>query len=62
MSMLKLIIERLLVEAYNRNLEKTPFYDDLQIAWPEPPMLTHQPNLEIVEAIKRQKQGFTSLF
>ncbi|MBT8328963.1 MAG: ribonuclease H-like domain-containing protein [Desulfofustis sp.] len=55
-------LERLLVEAYNRNLEKTPFYDDLQIAWPVPPMLTHQPNLEIVEAIRRQNQGFNSLF
>lgn len=50
-------LERLLVEAYNRNLDQTPFYDDLQLAWPEPPELVHQPDLEIVETIKRQKQG-----
>lgn len=55
-------LELLLVEAYNRNLETTPFYDDLQLAWPEPPMIRHQPNLEIVETIKRQNQGFTHLF
>ena len=55
-------LELLLVEAYNRNLEKTPFYDDLQLARPEPPMLTHQPDLEIVEAIRRQNQGFNTAF
>jgi hypothetical protein len=55
-------LERLLVEAYNRNLEKTPFYDDLQIAWPEPPMILHQPDLEIVETVKRQNQGFNTPF
>jgi uncharacterized protein len=55
-------LELLLVEAYNRNLETTPFYDDLQLAWPEPPELLHQPDLEIVETIKRQNQGFSCLF
>ena len=55
-------LERLLVEAYNRNLEKTPFYDDLQLSWPEPPMIRHQPDPLIVETIKRQNRGFTTLF
>lgn len=51
-------LELLLVEAYNRNLETTPFYDNLQLDWPEPPMITHHPDLQIVETIKRQNQGF----
>ena len=55
-------LERLVVEAYNRNLEKTPFYDDLQLSWPEPPMIRHQPDPTIVETIKRQNRGFSSMF
>ena len=55
-------LERLLVEAYNRNLGKTPFYEDLQLPWPEPPMIMHQPDPAIVETIKRQNQGFNSPF
>lgn len=50
-------LERLVVEAYNRNLEKTPFYNELQLSWPEPPPLMHQPDPHIVEIIKRQNQA-----
>ena len=55
-------LERLVVEAYNRNVAQTPFYDELQLPWPEPPMITHQPDLNIVETIKRQNQGFSASF
>jgi uncharacterized protein YprB with RNaseH-like and TPR domain len=50
-------LERLMIEAYNRNLERTPFYDELQIGFPEAPQILHHPDLEIVDIIKRQKNG-----
>lgn len=49
-------LERLMIEAYNRNLEKTPFYDDLLLLVPEPPQIIHHPDLQIVDIIKRQKR------
>ncbi len=50
-------LERLMIEAYNRNLEKTPFYDDLHIGYPEAPQIFHHPDPVIVDIIKRQKGG-----
>ncbi len=55
-------LERLVIEAYNRNLEKTPFYQDLQIPYPEPPQIIHHPDPSIVDIIKRQNRSFSSLF
>jgi hypothetical protein len=45
-------LERLLVEAYNRNIADTPFYPDLAIAYPEPAVLPYQPDLDCVERLK----------
>ncbi len=55
-------LERLMIEAYNRNLEKTPFYKELLLPFPEPPQITHHPDLEIVATIKRQKRSTQSPF
>ena len=55
-------LERLMIEAYNRNLEKTPFYDDLHIGFPEAPQILHHPDPEIVDIIRRQKGGRSLLF
>ncbi len=55
-------LERLVIEAYNRNLEKTPFYTDLQLPCPEPPQIVHQPDPAIVDIIKRQNRGSYPLF
>jgi uncharacterized protein YprB with RNaseH-like and TPR domain len=55
-------LERLMIEAYNRNLEKTPFYDDLLLPAPEPPQIIHHPDLDIVDTIKRQKRSAYTSF
>jgi uncharacterized protein YprB with RNaseH-like and TPR domain len=55
-------LERLMLEAYNRNLEKTPFYQDLLLPFSEPPPINHHPDLEIVDTIKRQKRFPDSRF
>lgn len=47
-------LERLLVEAFNRNLSDTPFSEPLSLPFPKLPVLTHQPDLECVARIKRQ--------
>lgn len=47
-------LERLMVEAYNRNVERTPFYANLELSYPAPPMLSHQPDPAIIELCKRQ--------
>lgn len=55
-------LERLMLEAYNRNLEKTPFYRDLLLPFSEPPPIDHQPDPEIVEIIRLQKRSPQRLF
>ncbi len=47
-------LENLLVEAWNRNVETTPFCDTLQLPRPAPPQLLYQPDLECVDSIKKQ--------
>ncbi len=46
-------LERLLVEAYNRNIAATPFADHLAIPVPEPADIPYQAHPECVERIKR---------
>jgi len=47
-------LERLLVEAYNRNVANTPFAENLYIPFPDSPQLIFQPDPEIVSLIKQQ--------
>lgn len=46
-------LERLAIEAYNRNILATPFADQLTIALPDPPPNPYQPDYDCVERIKR---------
>ena len=46
-------LERLMVEAYNRNISATPFREAFMLPYPEPPQLLFQPDPEIVAALKR---------
>ena len=46
-------LERLMVEAYNRNVAATPFQDECSLPFPSTPQLSFQPDLDIVETIKR---------
>ena len=46
-------LERLMVEAYNRNISATPFRDEFLLPYPDPPQLLFQPDQEIVTAIKQ---------
>lgn len=46
-------LERLMVEAYNRNVADTPFAHNLMLPYPDPPQLLFQPDNEIVAAIKQ---------
>jgi len=55
-------LERLMLEAYNRNLEKTPFYRDLLLPFSDPPPIDHQPDPEIVDIIRLQKRSSRRLF
>jgi hypothetical protein len=45
-------LERLMVEAYNRNLDTTPFGPDLQLPYPEPPQILHHPDHDVVDMIR----------
>ncbi len=47
-------LERLLVEAYNRNIAATPFAEVLQLDFPAPPPLPCCPDLDCVDRIRRQ--------
>jgi len=49
-------LERLMVEAYNRNLDKTPFSPELQLPCPEPPQILHHPDPFIVDLIKSRTE------
>ena len=46
-------LERLMVEAYNRNVATTPFQDECSLPFPSTPQLHFQPDLDIVETMKR---------
>ncbi len=46
-------LERLLVEAYNRNVAATPFAESLVLPFPEPAGIPYQPDLECVERVRR---------
>lgn len=47
-------LERLAVEAYNRNVASTPFAAGLELDFPEPPPLPFSPDLACVDRIRRQ--------
>ena len=47
-------LERLMVEACNRNLRATPFAQQLSLPFPKQPLLVHQPDLDCVDRLKRQ--------
>lgn len=47
-------LERLMVEAYNRNIAATPFCDDFIVPYPDPPQILFQPDQELVAAIKQR--------
>ncbi len=47
-------LERLLVEAYNRNLSNTPFANELSLPFPPEPSLPFQPDLKCIDRLKRQ--------
>ncbi|MFN2353239.1 MAG: ribonuclease H-like domain-containing protein [Desulfopila sp.] len=46
-------LERLLVEAYNRNVQTTPFAEDLALALPEPPQIIYQPDLDCIARLQK---------
>ena len=41
-------LERLMVEAYNRNVSRTPFVPELLLPFPESPQIVHQADPEIL--------------
>ena len=47
-------LERLMVEAYNRNIDKTPFSQDLQLPAPVPPQFLFQPDPTIMDQLRQQ--------
>ena len=49
-------LERLMVEAWNRNILQTPF-TELLLPFPEPPPLQHQPDPECVQRLKKRFFG-----
>ena len=46
-------LERLMVEAYNRNISATPFSENLLLPYPEPPANPYQADYDCVARIKR---------
>lgn len=46
-------LERLLVEAYNRHLEKTPFASDHMLPYPQPPPVCFQADPSIVQQMRQ---------
>ncbi|MEE4242084.1 MAG: ribonuclease H-like domain-containing protein, partial [Desulfopila sp.] len=46
-------LERLMVEAWNRNVEQTPFGDTLSLPFPQAPEIPFHPDLDCIAAIKR---------
>ncbi len=49
-------LERLLVEAYNRNLDRTPFGSSQQIPFPVPPPLLHHPDPLLVDWLAERQR------
>lgn len=47
-------LERLAVEAYNRNVATTPFAAELSLDWPVPPPLPYGPDLEVIDRLHRR--------
>ncbi len=47
-------LERLLIEAYNRNVLSTPFGEDLIVQAPTSPQLSYQPDFNTVERIRKR--------
>ena len=45
-------LERLLVEAYNRHVDQTPFGNELFISYPTSPQITHQPDPDIMAIVR----------
>lgn len=45
-------LERLLIEAYNRNVLLTPFGENLLLPLPDPPQIRYQPDIDSVERIR----------
>jgi uncharacterized protein len=48
-------LERLLIEAYNRNVLSTPFGKDLVLGVPETPEIPYQADFDTVERLKRNR-------
>ena len=46
-------LEILMVEAYNLNLEKTPFYDSHRLSYPASPNVPFTAELKVIDKIKR---------
>jgi hypothetical protein len=46
-------LERLAVEAYNRNVLSTPFAEQLLLPFPDPPPLPYQADYDCIDRIKR---------
>lgn len=51
-------LERLMVEAYNRNILATPFADNLLLPFPEPPANPYQPDYDCIERIRWSRGGW----
>ena len=49
-------LERLLVEAYNRNIAGTPFASSLSLPFPQLPFIPSAPDIECIERIRRKYQ------
>lgn len=47
-------LERLMVEAYNRNVAETPFGEELILPCPVAPRLLHQPDPELVRSFRHR--------
>ena len=47
-------LERLMVEAYNRNILSTPFYDNLFLPFPEPPANPYLADHDCVQRIRKR--------
>ncbi len=50
-------LEKLLVEAYNKNVFNSPFYESLSLDYPGQPSIPFQADSELIESIKRRYGG-----
>lgn len=51
-------LERLAVEAYNRNVMHTPFSAELSLQWPTPPSSTYRADSKIVDQLKSYTSSY----